>query len=413
MAWGIGRVLGERTARALWLGQVTSVTGDRLYGVAVAWTTLMITRSPLAVGLVSLAGSMPFLASSLVSGVVGDHWDGLRLARFVDLCRAVIMLVLPVAAAFGGLSLGVLIAVAAASSGLEAFFLPSLQASLPRLVEANLLRPLVSLLDSTDRLGRIFGAGAVGVLVAAIPEIQLFSINAATFVVSALFLTMLIRSAAPWTAPVITGGAKWPMLAGGWVALWHDAILRRATILRTLANLAWPAYTVSVPFLIDRHFRLGIGAYGVSLAVFGVGNLVGNIASGRFGARRPLQTACLAWACAGVGFAAIGTAPSYPVFLGATGITGVCTPLANVTIDSHIAAHLRPDLLARAFAAQRFLVVAAGTAGLPVFGLIAQTASTTTALLAAAAMITMTAIIVGLSGRQLRSDAVPTRESSR
>lgn len=404
----MGRLLGHRAARALWLGQVTSVTGDRLYSVALTWTTLMITRSPLTVGLVSLAGSAPFLLSSLVSGAIADRRDALRLARVVDLGRAMIMLVLPVTATFGGLRLGVLIIVAAALSGLEAFFLPSLQASLPRLVESSLLRPMVSLLDSTDRLGRIFGAGAVGILVAAIPEVQLFSVNAATFVVSALFLTMLIRFARPWSAPISTGGSRWRLLTGGWAVLWQEPMLRRATIVRFLANVAWPAYTVAVPFVVERHFGLGIGAYGVSLAVFGVGNLIGNIASGRFRMTRLLRTTCLAWACAGGGFAAMAAAGSYWAFLGAVGITGVCTPLANVTIDSHIASHLPQELLARAFAAQRFLIVGAGAAGLPLFGLIAA-ASTTGALLIGGAMITAVAVTVGVSGWRLRVTPVPVR----
>jgi len=396
-------LLRLRAARALWLGQVTSVTGDRLYNVAMTWTALAITRSPLGVGLVSLAGSVPFLVSSLVSGTLADHRDGLRLARVVDLCRAVIMLVLPVSAEFGPLRLGELITVAAVMSALEAFFLPSLQASLPRLVEPGLPPGLVSLLDSTDRLGRIFGAGAVGVLVAMIPEIQLFSINAATFAISAFCLTMVLRSAGRWTSPMSSGGRKWRLLAAGWRALWEEPTLRRATVLRCLANIAWPAFTVTIPFLIDGDFHLGIGAYGLSLAAFGLGNLIGNIASGWIGTDRPLRTTCLAWAGVGAGFAVIGVAPSYPTLLCAVGVTGVCTPLANVIIDAQIAVRLPRDLLARAFSAQRFLVVAAGTIGLPAFGLIAQATSPAPAMVIAGAMITGTAGLVGISGRRPRA----------
>lgn len=102
-----GATAEARTARAaLWLGQAASVTGDRLSSVVVTWTTLTISRSPLAVGLLSLAGSVPFLESSLDSGAVADRRDALRLPRIVDLGRAMIMMVLPVAAASGGLSLG-------------------------------------------------------------------------------------------------------------------------------------------------------------------------------------------------------------------------------------------------------------------------------------------------------------------
>lgn len=409
MATGLGQLLKQRAPRALWLGQVTSVTGDRLYSVALTWTALTITRSPLAVGLVSLASSVPYLASSLLSGAIADRRDALRLARVVDLSRAAIMAILPITSAFGVLNLTTLISVAAALSALEAFFLPSLQASLPRLVDRDSLSPLVSLLDSTDRLGRIIGSGAVGVLVAAIPEVQLFSINAGTFVASALFLTTLIRLARPWTPPAKTEESRWRVISGGWTALWGEPTLRRATILRFLANVAWPAYTVSVPFIVAQHFHLGIGAYGLSLAFFGIGNLVGNIACARFPTDAPLRRTWISWACAGAGFAALAVAPYYPVFLGAIAIVGVCTPMANVSIDSYIAGNLPEAVLARAFAAQRFLIVAAGTLGLPAFGYLADAATTATALIVAAVAIALTAVIVGISGRRI---GVPSAQTS-
>ncbi|MGI8613278.1 MAG: hypothetical protein ACR2KL_04940 [Nocardioidaceae bacterium] len=51
---------------------------------------------------------------------------------------------------------------------------------------------MVSLLDSTDRLGRILGPGVVGFLTL-LPEIHLFTIDAATFLVSAACLTAVLH----------------------------------------------------------------------------------------------------------------------------------------------------------------------------------------------------------------------------
>ena len=44
---------------------------------------------------------------------------------------------------------------------------------------------------------------------------------------------------------------------------------------------------------------------------------------------------------------------------------GVCTPVANVSIDAHIATTVPHHLLARVYTAQRLLVVAASAIGLP------------------------------------------------
>ncbi len=55
----------QAAPRLMWAGQVTSATGDRLYAVALTWLTLRLTGSPAAVSLVTLAGTLPFLAASV------------------------------------------------------------------------------------------------------------------------------------------------------------------------------------------------------------------------------------------------------------------------------------------------------------------------------------------------------------
>ena len=126
-------LLRQGPPRLLWLGQVASVAGDRLYGVAVVWFTVQLTGSAAAVAVITLADTVPFLAVSLLAGAVADMRDGLRLARTVDLIRAGVVAVLPVMYyAWKVLHLIGLAIVAAVLSSMGAFFPPALQASLPR-----------------------------------------------------------------------------------------------------------------------------------------------------------------------------------------------------------------------------------------------------------------------------------------
>ncbi len=360
-------LLRQRTLRFLWLGQVASVAGDRLYGVAVVWFTVQLTGSAAAVAVVSLADTVPFLVVSLFAGAVADSRDGLRLARSVDVIRAGVVAAVPILYFIGQLHLVGLVVVAAVLSSMEAFFLPALQASLPRLVEPARLTPLVALLDSTDRLGRVLGPGAVGLLAALVSEIHLFTLDSVSFVASALCLTCLVKAARPKPeSPPGATGSRTAVLAAGWRELLHRPELRHALILRGLCNLAWPAFTIGAPFVVTNRYHLGIGAYGLALGAFGAGNLVGNLLSGRVRDQHLLRWCAIAWALAGLGFLAIAGAPDYPLFLVGSTALGVCTPLANVTIDVHIAKTLPEHLLARTYAAQRFVVVAAGAAGLPI-----------------------------------------------
>jgi MFS transporter, DHA3 family, macrolide efflux protein len=364
-------LLRRKGPRLLWSGQLASLAGDRLYAVALIWVTLRLTGSPVAVSLVTLAATVPFLAASLISGAVADARDGLRLARAVDIARALIVAVVPVAYLTGHLDVLILALVACGLSALEAFCLPALQASLPRLVERDALTPLVSLLDSTDRLARVLGPGAIGLLVAVVPEVHLFSIDAASFVVSAVCLGGVLRHARPREADVRPGAqARFSLITAGWQVVWRHSVVRYAMALRAVCNVAWPAFTIGVPFLVADSFHRGIAAYGLVLGAFGAGNLAGNALASRIGESRLLRWCCMAWAASGAGFAAMALAPQYYLLVLACASVGVCTPLASVTIDAYIVRTLDHGVLARAYATQRFLVVAAGAAGLPAAALL-------------------------------------------
>jgi MFS transporter, DHA3 family, macrolide efflux protein len=362
---GFGQLLRRPVPRLLWSGQVGSVAGDRLYSVALIWATLRLSGSPGAVALVTVADTAPFLAVSLVSGAILDTRDELRLAGFVDLIRALAVTAIPIAYLTGHLSVALLAVVAGVLSGLEAFFLPCLQASLPRLVEPTALTGMVSLLDSTDRLGRVIGPGLVGLLAVAVPEIHLFTIDSASFLLSALMLRALRRHVAPRPRrQARCGGGRLSEYTAGWHAIQERDVIRDSVALRAVCNLAWPTFTLAVPFIVAHRYHHGIGGYGLALAAFGVGNLIGNALSAHI--RGHLARWCtLAWVLTGLGLVALAAAPTYLLFLAGTAGTGVCTPVANVTIDAHIAATVPQHLLGRVFTAQRFLVVAASAIGLP------------------------------------------------
>lgn len=391
----ISALLRRPVLRLLWGGQVASVAGDRLYAVALIWITLTLTGSPSAVAVVSIADTAPFLLTSVVSGWVADKMDGLRLTRGVDLVRAVVVAIIPALYLTGHLSLIALAAVAATLSGLEAFFLPALQATLPRLVEPAALTPMVSLLDSTDRLGRILGPGLVGLL-AALPVIHLFTLDAATFLVSAACLTAVLRRAPPDPGASATRADKAPAadtpcsgLLAGWQQTLRTPVLRDALILRGVCNLAWPAFTLAVPFLITGRYQHGIGGYGLTLGAFGAGNLLGGAAAARVTPRWLARTCALAWTTTGLGFAALAAAPAYWAFLAAAAAIGICTPLANVTVNAHIAITVPPQLLARVYTTQRITVVAASLAGLPLAAALTSGHGPAAALYAPALLIAL------------------------
>jgi len=358
------RLLLQPVPLTLWLGQLFSVTGDKLYGMAVLWFVLQLTGSAKLMAFVSVAESVPYvLAGLLGSGLITRSRRLPALIR-LDLLSAVIIAILPVSYLFGVRSVLLLIVIAAAASLVAALFDPALQAALPEVVPAADLQPIVALTDSTDRLARVLGPGSAGLLLLVMPEIHLFTLDAATFLASAAALAFVARRR-PSAPPAARGdGAPRGTVLDGLREVLRQPGLRVGLAVRGSCNLAWPAFTIGLPFELVHRLHTGPGGYGLLLGVFGLGNLAGNLLSGTPRARRHLLAVyCLAWSLVGTGFLALALAPSLAVAALATAWMGIFTPLANVSMDAHIATVVQPDRLLRVYALQRSVVVGASAAG--------------------------------------------------
>src|SRR3954468_18035970 len=71
--------LRHRDFCLLWLGQLISGTGSQMQLVAINWHVYILTKSPLALGMVGLVRVVPIIVCSLVGGVVADAVNRKRL----------------------------------------------------------------------------------------------------------------------------------------------------------------------------------------------------------------------------------------------------------------------------------------------------------------------------------------------
>src|SRR5579875_384404 len=185
------RLLRRPVPLALWLGQLCSVSGDKLYAMAVLWLVLQLTGSANLMATVSVAESVPYvLVGFLGAGLIGRS-RRLRMMMRLDLLSAAAVVCIPVAFLLGVHSFALLVSVAVVLSALSALFDPALQAVLPDLVPRESLQPMIALADSTNRLARVLGPGSAGLILLLLPEIHLFTLDAASFLVSAAALALV------------------------------------------------------------------------------------------------------------------------------------------------------------------------------------------------------------------------------
>src|SRR6185295_2443671 len=150
-----------------------------------------------------------------------------------------------------------------------ACFFPALQVVVPKLVTQPHLRIAANgLLDSTERVSRLLGPGLVGLLAGVLPVVHFFTVDALSFVASAVAVLAFGRieaSAAP-------SRQREAILAGirrGLRASRRDPILGYSL---SIAGLVYAAYFsalfFAMPLVVNAHQVRGIG--GIELGAYGL-----------------------------------------------------------------------------------------------------------------------------------------------
>jgi MFS family permease len=379
--------LRERQFRLLFTGQIISLFGDALTGVALAFAVLDI-GSPTDLGYVFAAKTVPLVGFLLIGGVFADRLPRRVVMLTADVVRcgaqgAVAVLVLTHSA-----HIWEIVILQAVSGTASAFFNPAstgltpLTVSPERLQQANALRGLS--MASTG----IIGAAVSGALVAGVGAGWALAVDAATFAVSAFFLAQL------QLPPLVKLAAQSFLgdLREGWREFasrtWVWVIVLGASI----GNMMTAVFVV-LGAVISKESLGGAGAWATILAALGVGSLVGGVVSLRVRVRHPLL-----FGSSFIGFLALPTAllaVRAPVVVIAAGalLAGGGNMIFNALWETALQQHVPPAALSRVSAYDWFGSLAFQPLGLVVAGPAAAAFGAGTTLWIASGVILATALL--------------------
>ena len=285
-------VLASRNFRLLWFGQAISTFGDKFTEIAIPVFVFNVTGSALQLGLVFLIQTIAAFVFGLFAGVLTDRWNRRHTMIGSDILRAVVVLMivsLPLLPWAENVKLIVLYALAFLAAAIKQFFLPAKIATIPDTVSETQLMAANSLDQSTMTLIGFLGFGAAGVLIEWAGATIAFGIDAATFVVSAVFIAMMILPRSETESSQATKSI-WADMAAGLRFVKDIPLLRGTVILSILAPLALGA---TQPLLLifsremlkagDLGFGLleGMFAIGVAFGAFVLGKTAVDIPRGR------------------------------------------------------------------------------------------------------------------------------------
>lgn len=276
LRWGDAILaLRIRNFRLFWFGQLVSGIGTWMQAVALAWLVLQQTRSPVALGTITIFQFLPILLFSLPAGVVADRIPKRRLMIGAQALAALQALALGVLVSVGWTPLWALGALAFVLGLTIAFNTPAQQAFVPEMVGAPMVPGAIALNSAQFNGARMLGSALGGLAVARFGVAWVFFANATSFLAALGALVAMharelhVPKARPHQPNALRDGVRY--------ALHTPSVSFVLVCLAVVGTLGfnWP---VALPLLATEVLGLQAVGFGLLFGAFGVGSLAAAIA---------------------------------------------------------------------------------------------------------------------------------------
>ena len=185
------RIFINRNVFNLFTGQTISQSGDSIFEIALLWMLLELTGSNAATGLIAMSGYLPSLLFGLFSGALVDRFDKRRIMLLADVARAILVLCIPILYYVGGLNGLVLGLFTFAIASFNTLFNPARDALVGKIVRPEKQLQANSLIHTSWQYALFVGPAIAGLLLLFVNEVQLFIVDAMTFMLSFYFIYQL------------------------------------------------------------------------------------------------------------------------------------------------------------------------------------------------------------------------------
>ncbi|WP_426511218.1 MFS transporter [Dactylosporangium sp. McL0621] len=385
----------------LWTAQTVSSLGDGVTHAALPLLALTLTRDPMALAVVTAAGTLPWLLFGVLGGALVDRWDRRRTMWVADTARAVLLAIPAAAAALDVLNIPLLAALAflLALGGL--FFDTAATAYLPDLLgrdPTHLQRANTRLRGTQTAASGFAGPPAGSVLLTLGRTLPLLT-DAVSFAVSALLVRTL--PATPHPLPQARESLLRQARAGA-AYVFQDRLLLGLALRPAVGNIAFLA--VETVLALFAHDRLGTGPFGFGLLLTAeaTGGLLGAATASILGRQLGTGTALTATATIeGLAILGLATAPNPYVAGLALAVCGAAMGATMVLAPSLRQAIVPAHLIGRVAATSRMLAMGAAPTGAFLGGWLATTYNIRTPLYTAAGLLlAMTAVTATMTSNR-------------
>lgn len=390
VALGAWSPLTQPTFRNLWLAVLVSNIGTWIHDVSASWMMAESTGSPFMVAAVQSATTLPVVLLAVLAGTLADIVDRRMYLIVAQLWMLLVASTLALLAHLDLLGPWTLIALTFALGIGAAMALPAQQATIPELVPREMLNPAVALGSLSMNIARSIGPALGGLIVASAGVEWAFGINALSFL--GILLVLIFWRRAP-TISALAPESFGVALRAGLRYATHASVLQSVLIKAASFFFFASALTALLPIVVNREVQASAGTFGMLLGCIGIGAMSGALLLPRLRARfdtdRLVLVATLVYAAC---IAAVALLRDVPMLYAVALVTGFAWIIVLSSLQ--IAAQSSLPAWVRARALALYIVVFSGgmAIGSLGWGTLAQQASPSVALLAAAAGTALAAL---------------------
>ena len=274
-----------------WTGETISAFGTSVTQFAMPLIVFKLTGSAVALGGAAAMFTVPHLLFGLPIGAWTDRTNRKRLMIVVDLLAALAVASVPLTASLGLLSVWWIYAVTFATSTLGLAFETAQFGAIPSLVGRDDLVTANGRIQASFAAAGVLGPLTAGALLAFVPVEAVLYVDAASFLVSAIALSLIRRSFNAPVAPRATT-IRQDIAEGLRYVLAHP-VLRNISLMMALINLISTTVFAQLVLFAKQDLRAADGEIGLLFAAGGVGVFLCSLSAGPLRKRFSFGTVAL------------------------------------------------------------------------------------------------------------------------
>jgi len=338
---------------SLFIANAISLVGNVFSLIAIPWFVLQTTGSATQTGITGFFTILPVVLAGFFGGTLIDRLGYKRTSIIADYASGITTALIPLLYATVGLEFWQLLVLVFLGALLDTPGSTARAALLPELAEqAGMpIERATSLIHVIERGARLVGAPLAGLLIGLIGTANVLWLNAASFVVSAAIIGLMIPAITPATEET-KSGKYFDELKDGLRFIANDKLILSIVVMVMLTNFLDAIFGgVVQPVYVKETFGSPLNL-GLLIAANGGGAVIGGLIFAAIGPRLPRHaTFVAAFMLTGFKLWAYAAYPSIAVLIVVTVITSIGAGPLNPIIGAVEFERIPPNMRGRVFGA--------------------------------------------------------------